>query len=333
MSFSVIVLAAGYGSRMCSKDPKTLHSFMDKPVLSWIINVIKLLLPFRIVVVYGYKGYKLKYSYKFDSSVIWVHQHELTGTGGAVIAGLHYVGNVKNIFILCGDVPLIKANTLKNMLYYGEYYKCVILTAIFKYPYGFGRILRDENNNIFKIVEESNATFKEKKIKEINSGIYLISRKHLLNLVSNLNLFNNNELQFTDIIYTISVKIKTKLLSVFYNEDIFGPNTRKELVLLERYFQYKQAMFFLDRGVTIKDPNRLDIKGNVIIAKDVSIGINVIIEGNVEIRSGVVIESNVFIKCSKIYENVIVGRNSFIENSIIESNSIVKADSKIYCII
>lgn len=347
MMYGAIILAAGDGKRMQSKLPKVLHNFAGEPILIRIIKeVLKVSVIQQIVIVAGIHLEQLKLTchdhglYK-NNKIVWVNQGSPLGTADAVITGLqHCNAKIDNILILSGDLPLISAASLRLLIdnsreinSNNNLMKIGLLTSNVEQPHGLGRIIRDEKNNFLKIVEEVEASHLEKKIKEINVGVYLFPRDFLnINLPKLTNINQQQEYYLTEIFNFINypynatnINRNNNKLEVYSINPIdylesFSVNNRKELIDLERKYNIQQANKLLEQGITILDPNRLDIRGEVDIALDVEIDINVVLIGKVIIKTQAKIGANCYIKNSTIGQGAIIEPNSVIEDAVIENN-------------
>ena len=330
MSYGAIILAAGDGKRMQSKLPKVLHNFAGTPILFGIIReTLKILDLKEIVIVAGASLEQLKIAYensesRHDSRIVWANQALPIGTADAVATGLQYLNpKIQKVLILSGDLPLISMLSL-NALIKNTYDNAIgILTSNVNQPYGLGRIVRNDQNKFLKIVEEVEANDLEKNIKEVNVGVYLFPKKFLDSNLPKLNNHNKQKEYYLTEIFKFTESSKSEVYSanpLNYLES-FSINTRKQLIDLERKYNIQQANKLLEQGVTVVDPNRLDIRGEVQIDSDVEIDINVILIGQVIIESGAKIGANCYIKDSTIGSGVIIEPNSVIDGAIIEQQA------------
>lgn len=321
VSFSVIILAAGQGTRMRSVKPKVLQLLAGKPLLHHVLDTVNSLAPDQTIVVCGHQGGLLQQSCA-NYSVDWVWQTEQLGTGHAVKTAYPSLVNNSRVLVLCGDVPLIKSDTLQKLLDNTPENSLGILTVELANPYGLGRIIRDANNNVISIVEEKDATDAQRAINEINTGIYVLPYKYLsawLNDLTNNN--NQQEYYLTDII-ALAVKSNVSIVSYTVTNEIevYGVNSQIQLAEIERDLQFNTAMQLMAEGVKIYDPSRLDIRGTVLTGKDVVIDVNVILEGQVTLGDNVVIGSNVVIKNCTIGSGTIIKANSVLESAVIDTD-------------
>jgi len=320
MKLGVVILAAGQGTRMKSSLPKVLHTLAGKPMLQHVIDCARQLDPQQIVVVYGHGGERVRESI-VDPTLIWAEQAEQLGTGHAVEQAMPFLKEVDEVLVLYGDVPLIQADTLKTLIACET--DLALLTVKLNDPSGYGRIVRDEYDRITSIVEQKDASPQQLKITEINTGIMCIKHEALSVWIAKIE--NNNaqqEFYLTDIV-AFAVQDKVNVLPVHpeTETEVSGVNDRVQLAALERVYQQKQAASLMRQGVTLIDPQRIDIRGNVSVGQDCLLDINVILEGDVSIGEGVSIGANTVIKNSRIDDNVDILENCVIENAVIGASS------------
>ncbi len=314
MKLSIIILAAGLGKRMNSDLPKVLHCLADKPLLQHVIDTALTLEPETIQVVYGHGGEQVRNTLA-DLPVQWVKQEQQLGTGHAVAQAMPNIANDNMVLVLYGDVPLIKTTTLQTLDSKG----LNILTAKLNNPTGYGRIVRDNKNQVTSIIEEKDASSEIKSIQEINTGILATQAINLRNWLTKLD--NNNsqgEYYLTDIVAMAVAEdqpIYTNTVNDIY--EVMGVNNRLQLADLERYYQLQQANNLMLSGVTIQDPNRLDIRGTIQVGHDINIDINVILAGEVSLGNRVKIGSNTVIRNAKIADDVEILSNCVIEDVVI----------------
>ena len=321
MNLDVVVLAAGKGTRMRSDMPKVLHLLADKPLLGHVISAANSLKPTAIHIVVGHKAEDVEASFP-GSPFKWVKQNEQLGTGHAVAQAMPRINNDSVVLILYGDVPLIKASTLKAMIEDVSKDQMSLLTVDLKNPDGYGRIVRDSNNSVAAIVEQKEATPDQLALTETNTGIMAVSAQQLsawLPALSNSN--TQGEYYLTDIIAIAAAEgVTVKAFHPDTEAEVQGVNDRVQLANLEREFQAEKAHQLLLQGVSLRDPKRLDIRGELIVGQDVSIDINVIFEGKVSIGNKVSIGPNCVITDSTIADNVEIKANSIIENAVIAND-------------
>ncbi len=321
MGLSVVILAAGQGTRMRSALPKVLHQLAGKSLLEHVICSASELGAEDIHVVYGHGGDAVPTTLA-HCAVNWIKQHEQLGTGHAVSQAIPYVPAGRQVLILYGDVPLTAVDTLKNLIELGEKSGFGLLTISLEDSTGYGRIVRDESEKVVRIVEHKDATDTERLIKEVNTGILTVSKEKLAQWLERLD--NNNsqgEYYLTDIIaMAVADDVKINTASPENEHEVLGVNNKRQLAELERAYQFECANKLMDIGVGLRDPARLDIRGNVNCGRDVSIDINVVFEGQVEIGDNVSIGPNCLVINSKIGADAKIFANTIVENAVIGKN-------------
>lgn len=342
MTLSIVILAAGKGKRMVSPLPKVMHRLGGVSLLERVVKTAQSLHPKKIHVVYGNGGSTLP-DLLPHLPVNWVFQKEQLGTGHAVMQALPACNDDERVLVLYGDVPVISEHTLRALLDDTPRNGVGLLVTELEDPTGFGRIVRDHEDNIVAIIEEKDASRTQRAIKEINTGIVTAPAKFLKNClprVSNQNA--QNEFYLTDMI-AIAVEDGIKVRSVVAqnSNEVRGVNDPWQLATLERYYQSERARALAYTGVTIMDPARLDIRGDVSVAPATKLDVNVILEGTVTIGTGSDIGPNVIIKNSTIGSRVKILANCVIEGAVIEdecevgpfarvrSETIMKSKSKV----
>lgn len=304
MSLSVIILAAGKGTRMHSARPKVLQSLAGKPLLSYVLDSTQKLGVDSPIVVYGFGADKLKEAYG-DHSIVWAKQSEQLGTGHAVQMALPYLPKTGKSVILYGDVPLIGSDTLQRLIDTNTS-GIAILTMDIDNPTGLGRIVRHDGK-VKCIVEEKDASLDQKTITEINSGIYCVDNALLHNYLPKLR--NNNaqgEYYLTDLIaFAVEDGLPIATISPTHSFEIEGVNDRTQLARLERSYQAHLITTLQKQGVQFTDPARADIRGDVQCGRDVLIDVNCILHD-------VVIGDNVTIEAGAIIKNTTIGTGTHI---------------------
>ncbi len=320
MSLSVVILAAGKGTRMRSSLPKVLHPVAEKPMVGHVIDSARQLGAENIYLVYGFGGEVLKQQIQGDD-LTFVEQAEQLGTGHAVDQASPYLKDDENVLVLYGDVPLTKVSTLENLLAAKPEQGMALLTVHLANPTGYGRIVRGEANNVVGIVEQKDANPEQLAINEANTGILLANGGDLKRWLSGLSNDNaQGEYYLTDIIAMAHQEGKTIATAHPETEiEVEGANNRVQLAALERAYQARVAEELMIAGASLRDPARIDVRGKLAVGSEVSIDINCIFEGNVSLADGVSIGANCIIKNTTIGENVVIKPNSVIEDSVIEA--------------
>ena len=319
MSLQVIILAAGQGKRMYSDRPKVLHTIGGKPMIAHVIDVAKKLNADNIHVIIGHESDKVKAAMS-DYNLNWVIQEKQLGTGHAVMQALPFLPEKSQVLILSADVPLITTESLASLLDYPEHLN--LLLAKVENPHGLGRIVRDGDNNILGIVEERDASDEQKQIKEIYSGILSAPASALMQWLPQLSNDNaQNEYYLTQII-SMAVKQGMSVRSGHVKDsiEVAGVNDRYQLQCCERAYQKRLTHQLMCDGVAMMDATRVDIRGELICSKDVSIDVNVVFEGKVNLAKGVSIGPNCLLKDVSIGEKTQILANSVLEGCTIDSD-------------
>ncbi len=318
MSLSIIILAAGQGTRMYSDKPKVLHTLAGRPLLKHVYQTAASLTHREIHIVYGHGGEQVpEASQEFQAS--WVEQKEQLGTGHAVQQVFPNLPDVDNVLILYGDVPLITKETLMVLVEAASDSGFSLLTAHLDNPRGYGRIVRDDKENIVAIVEEKDATQEQRHICEINTGLMVVKGKKLKQWVNALKNENKQKEYYLTDIVSQAVDDGVNITSVIADSpiEVQGINTRSQLAEAERYFQLVQAHHLMHNGVGLMDPSRFDLRGELEIGRDNEIDINVVIEGRVKLGNNVTIGANCYLKDTVIADNVHVLPNTMIDSAVI----------------
>lgn len=322
MSLNVIILAAGEGKRMRSSLPKVLHPLAGRPMVEHVFSAAQALAPDRIHVVYGHRGEQLRERYANAMWPLnWVEQTERLGTGHAVQQVVPHLSSGDLVLVLYGDVPLVRPETLSRLLELATAQGMALVTAELPEPYGYGRILRDAGS-IKGIVEEKDATEAQRAIREINTGI-LAARADLLERhLARLDNGNaQREYYLTDVV-GMAAKEGIAIASVApkSEEEILGVNDRAQLARLERHHQRMQAERLMAQGVTLLDPARIDVRGELLTGTDVLIDVNAVFEGKVELGDNVSIGPNCVIRNARIEAGTKIAANCVIEDAGIGTN-------------
>ncbi len=318
MSLSIIILAAGQGTRMKSSLPKILHPLAGRALLEHVYVAASRFDTDEIHIVYGYGGEQILEQLS-HLQVNWVEQTEQLGTGHAVAQAINDVPSVDDVLILYGDVPLITHETLDRLITASKDSGFSLLTSYIDDPRGYGRIIRDARGDITSIVEEKDATEEQRSVCEINTGMMTVKAKWLKKWLTNLGNDNSQgEYYLTDVIkMAVNEGIVIESIKSESAVEIQGVNDRRQLSELERYYQMVQAHHLMNQGVTLMDPHRFDLRGDLETGKDITIDIDTIIEGSVSIGNNVSIGPNCHIKDADIGDNVSILPNCVIENAVI----------------
>ena len=314
---NVVILAAGLGKRMHSILPKVLHPLAGKPLISHVLTTAHTLLPGKICVVYGHGG-ELVPQVINDDGLIWVKQDPQMGTGHALLQTLPHLDSNGVTLVLYGDVPLTSVETLKKLIASSAESALALLTLELDDPSGYGRIVRNsEGNGVIAIVEERDASKSELQIYEINTGIMVVPNQFLHNWLPKLeNKNSQKEYYLTDIVkMAVTDGVKVKATNPEYAWETLGINSKVQLAALERIYQDETAGRLLDQGVTLSDPSRIDIRGQLVCGSDVSIDINCIFEGSVQLGDGVRVGANCILKNTKVQAGTQIAPFSLVEDA------------------
>lgn len=318
---AVIILAAGKSKRMNSKKVKVLHLLSGSPILKYPIDLARELKAERILVVIGYQSEEVKGIFKGED-IRFCLQKEQLGTADAVKCTFEELKDFSGtVLIISGDTPLVKLETLKELLelHLSTKSSITILSAVLENPEGYGRIIRDKKGSVKRIVEEKDATDKEKKITEISSGIYCMEKEDLFNILPQVERENAQSEYYLPDVVNLAVKERKKVTALITedSEEIIGINDRTDLAKAEKIMQERINLQLMKEGVTLIDPAVTYIGKDVKIGRDSIIYPNCIIQGCTAIGEDCIIEPYSFITDSKIGKRVVVKSNSVISKATI----------------
>ncbi len=294
---NVVVLAAGKGTRMKSDLPKVLHPLAGRPLLSHVLKAADSLDPARICVVYGHGGDILPAAIA-RPDIIWARQEPQLGTGHAVQQALPHLDPEASVLILYGDVPLIRPETLQEMVLIAREGAIALLTVRLANPAGYGRIVRNGRGQVERIVEHKDASAEELAIDEVNTGILCLPAGKLAGWLARLTNQNaQGEYYLTDVIGMAAAEGERILPCHPSAEwEVLGVNSRAQLAELERTHQASIAAALMTQGVTLIDPGRLDVRGELECGRDVLIDVNCVFEGRVSLGDNVKVGANCVLK-------------------------------------
>ncbi len=315
MILDVIILAAGKGTRMRSSKAKVLHELAGRSLISHVIGTAQQLQPRQVAVVVGHQADEVQASVASEHA--WVLQRQQLGTGHAVAQAMASLAGDGVVLVLYGDVPLIDIQTLVDCCAAAAAGQVGLVTADFVDPGELGRIVRDDRGCIRRIVEYKDANDEQRAICEINSGILAAPASKLTNWLSAIKPNNaQGEYYLTDIIaMAVADGVEVAGITALNPVDVTGVNDRAQLADLEREFQRRQAHRLMLAGVTIADPDRIDIRGEVSIGEDSFIDINVVLEGQVELGRGVKVGPGAVITNSHIGDRTQIHAHTVIEGA------------------
>ena len=321
MKLHAVVLAAGKGTRMRSELPKVLQQLGGSTLLQESIRAFQVLReqkPSAMTVVIGHGAEAVQAALP-DLDCNWVTQQEQLGTGHAVAQAVPKFEDSELVLVLCGDVPLLTEQTLSRLIAAAEPDSPALLTVRLDDPTGYGRVLRDQHGNVNAIVEQKDGTDEQLRVTEINTGIMAIPARHLKHWLSQLGNDNaQGEYYLTDVIamavadgYTVSAVVADN------PAEVAGVNDKLQLADTERALQLRHARQLMSQGLTLRDPARFDLRGELVIGSDVEIDINVILEGQVVLGDGVRVGANCYIRDSTLGAGSVVHPNTLIDSAII----------------
>ncbi len=315
MSLSVVILAAGKGTRMKSSLPKVLHPVAHKPMVQHVIDAASSLSSQNISLVYGHGGDQLQEKLNHNT-VNWVLQDKQLGTGHAVKVANNHMPDNDTVLILYGDVPLIQTSTLERLLAVKPEQGIALLTVSLPNPTGYGRIIRD-NGKVVGIVEQKDASPEQLTIQEVNTGIMAVNGDLLKGWLENLSSDNaQGEYYLTDVIamaHEAGFDINTAHPENAM--EVEGANNRIQLAALEREYQKREAEKLMLAGASLRDPARIDVRGDVSVGQDVEVDVNVIFEGKVTIGNNVKIGPNCVLKDCSIGDGTVIEANTLVDQA------------------
>jgi bifunctional UDP-N-acetylglucosamine pyrophosphorylase/glucosamine-1-phosphate N-acetyltransferase len=324
---NVVILAAGMGKRMQSALPKVLHPLAGKPLLQHVIDTARRLSPSKLCVIYGHGGAAVpemvgKLALDSGAAIDTALQQPQLGTGHAVMQAVPQLDEDAPTLVLYGDVPLTTEQSLRSLVEAAGNDKLGILTVEQANPFGLGRIVR-ENGRIVRIVEEKDASDLERAIREINSGIMCIPTRHLKRWLAALS--NNNaqgEYYLTDIVaQAVSEGVEVVSASPSAEWEVAGVNSKVQLAELERRHQLNIATALLEKGVTLMDPARIDVRGELICGRDVVIDVGCVFEGRVELADGVTVGPHCVLVNAKVAAGANIKPFRHIEDAVVGPKS------------
>ena len=318
MKLSVVILAGGQGKRMNSDLPKVLQPLAGRPLLSHVIDCARDLDPDSIHVVYGYGGEQVRQALG-DAPVQWALQAEQLGTGHALMQAMPSIADDETVLVLYGDVPLVGRETLKQLLTQSGERSIAVLSVILDDPAGYGRVLRDAAGNVVRIVEEKDATTKERGIREVNTGLLAAHARHLRRWLGSLRNDNaQSEYYLTDVVVA-AVKDGFRINGVVAGDvtEVLGINDKVQLAEVEAAHRRRKANELMLAGVTLADPARLDVRGTVSVGRDVYIDVNVVLVGDVKLGDRVRIGPNCYLRDCEIGADTELFPNCVMDRAVI----------------
>jgi len=320
----VVVLAAGQGKRMRSVLPKVLQPLAGKPLLAHVLATARGLGAQSLCVVYGHGGEAVRAALDAPD-LTWALQAEQLGTGHAVQQAVPHLPETGPVLVLYGDVPLISGDTLKRLVDAAGPQGFSLLTVDLEDPSGYGRIVRDAAGRVLRIVEHKDADAAIRAIREVNTGILCCPAERLRNWLSRLtNQNSQGEYYLTDVIgLAVDDGVTVQTAQPAHEWETLGVNDKLQLAALERTYQLEQARLLMTAGVTLLDPARIDVRGELVCGRDVQIDVGCVFEGRVELADGVRIGANCVIRNARIAEGATVHPFCHIEDAQVGAESLI----------
>ncbi len=315
MALEILVLAAGLGKRMRSDLPKVLHPLAGRPLLAHVLDTARSLSPRKIVVVHGHGAEKVREAFSKEK-IDWVLQPEQLGTAHAVMQAMPRVSADADVLLLYGDVPLVRAATLKRLLEAARE-GLALLTAEVENPAAYGRVVRDASGHVARVVELRDASAAERAIREINAGFYALNARRLSGWLKKIGDRNaQKEYYLTDLVgLAVGEGVPVAAVKADDAWEAAGVNSKRELAQLERRYQKIRSDELLEAGVTLADPARIDVRGALDCGRDVAIDVNCVFEGRVQLGDGVRVGPNCVIRNCTIQGDTEVLAFSHLEDS------------------
>ncbi len=323
MPLTIIILAAGQGTRMRSSLPKVLQPLAGRPMLSHVVATAHELAAEDVCVVYGHGGEAVPEAIG-DDSLRWALQAEQLGTGHAVQQAMPETPDGNQVLILFGDVPLLTADTLRRLLSETGPDELAVLSVDLDDPTGYGRILR-EGDGVAGIVEQKDADESQQAIREINTGVMVCAASRLRTWLDNLGNDNaQGEYYLTDVVaMAVAEGVAVRGVKAENWTEVMGINDKKQLAEAERALQARLVEELMAAGVGFADPGRVDIRGKLECGQDVFIDVNAVFEGSVSLGDGVKVESNNVVCDSDLGAGTVVRPNCHIEGASTGANCVI----------
>ena len=330
MTLSIVILAAGQGKRMNSALPKVLQPLAGRPLLGHVLAAARVLEPAAVHVVYGHGGEQVRAALAADLAAVaprssWVLQAEQKGTGHAVQQALSALHDDEIALVLYGDVPLVQPETLRALVALAGPKSLGLLTVELPDPTGYGRIVRDARGKVLRIVEQKDANARERRIREGNTGIMAVPVKRLRGWLGKLRNANaQGEYYLTDIIaMAVKDKVKVAPLAAPTVAEVLGINDKVQLAEAEDALQRSRARALMVAGATLADASRVDVRGEVVVGRDVFIDINAVFEGRVVLGDGVIVGPGCVLRDCEIAAGVRLNAYCVIEGATVGAGAII----------
>jgi bifunctional UDP-N-acetylglucosamine pyrophosphorylase / glucosamine-1-phosphate N-acetyltransferase len=315
---TIVILAAGRGTRMQSTLPKVMQPLAGAPLLAHVIDLARHLEPSSIHVVYGYGGELLRQHFA-AAQLQWALQAEQLGTGHALLQAMPAIPDDQRVLVLYGDVPLLRVQTLRGLIESAGAREVALLSAAPADTSGYGRVVRDARGALRRIVEERDASARERAIGEVNSGVLLAPAGALRKWLGQLRPHNaQGEYYLTDV-FALALLARARV-HVFKAEDpdeVLGVNDKLQLAQAEAEYRRRRANALMSQGVTLIDPSRIDLRGEITVGRDVLLDVNVVLHGPVHLSDGVRVGPNCVISNSSIGPSTVLHANCVVQDASI----------------
>ena len=320
---NIVILAAGQGKRMHSNLPKVLHPLAGKALLAHVLDTARSLVPQRLCVVYGHGGEAVRTTIDAPD-LLWVLQEPQLGTGHAVMQVLPHLDAAGTTLVLYGDVPLLQAGTLKQLVHAARD-ALAILTVELADPEGYGRIVRNAAGEMVRIVEQKDASAAERAIREVNTGIVALPTAHLSDWLGRLSNDNaQQEYYLTDIVgMAVAAGVPIRTTQAQSESEVLGVNSKGQLARLERVAQLRTAERLMEQGVRLADPARIDVRGELLCGRDVFIDVNCVFEGRVVLEEAVEVGPACVLKNARIGAGSRLAAFSHIEDAMVGPDGVI----------
>jgi bifunctional UDP-N-acetylglucosamine pyrophosphorylase/glucosamine-1-phosphate N-acetyltransferase len=313
---SIVILAAGAGKRMRSAIPKVMQPLAGAPLLAHVLELAAALEPAASYVVYGPGGERVQDHFA-GAAAHWCLQAEQLGTGHALLQALPSIPDAHRVLVLYGDVPLLRVETVRPLLERAGPRDLALLTARLADPTGYGRLVRGPRGALRSIVEEREASARERRIREINTGVLLAPAALLRECLPRLRAREPlGEFYLTDLI-ALAVRARRRIITVEVADanEVLGVNDKQQLAAAESEYRRRRAHALMAQGVTLIDPARIDLRGPITVGRDVMLDVNVVIDGPVHLADGVHIGPNCVLIHSTVGEGTVLHANCVVQHS------------------
>jgi bifunctional UDP-N-acetylglucosamine pyrophosphorylase/glucosamine-1-phosphate N-acetyltransferase len=313
---SIVILAAGAGKRMHSGLPKVLQPLAGAPLLAHVLELAAALEPAATYVVYGHGGERVR-DYFGQSAAQWCRQAEQRGTGHAVLQALPSIPDTHRVLVLYGDVPLLRVETVRTLIASAGARELALLTTRLADPAGYGRLVRGPRRALRSIVEEQQASARQRRIREINTGVLLAPAALLKEFLPRLKPHApHGEFYLTDLIQ-LAVRARRRVVTVEAVDagEVLGVNDKQQLAAAESEYRRRRAMALMAQGVTLIDPARIDLRGPITVGRDVLLDVNVVIDGPVQLADGVRIGPHCVLSHCSIGEGTLLHAHCVVEHA------------------